>query len=500
MKYIFITYDGYPFPIAKMLIDEGNEVIISQIPDNSYLEADSGMNDDEDPETKKRRLSLYDGIIPKVDFDKLIKILPDIKNKDEYFVIFDFNNLYNIAEELLKMGFKNGIFPTKDDFEREKDRSLGKNIVKKHYPEIKVAPVFEFSKTEEAIKFLEENSETIYALKSNGNFASTIVPSTNNPEFAKNKIINALEKDKKSYEDGGFTLEEKIQNPIEIIPEIVFYNGELVYTQIEIESRLFGSGDIGLQTGGAQNIVISTDIDSPINKIAFPPYVYELAKKHTGLFIIDCGLLFDEEGTAYFTEFCGNRWGWGGIFSVLSMSRNGNRVASSYFENVSKGINPFSYKFGTCLSLYNIDPDKKYPGMYKEGGTIEWTDEIKDRLFPYQIKKDREYIINVGFPNQLLGYTTGYGDTFKESVECLYEFEDEFYFEGVYYRSKTDFMTSDHISSLTNRIKYLVDNDLTSDISIVEYPENESFPDFEENKNIFKDEQNPLYKLFPKNK
>lgn len=461
MRYIFITYDGYPLPMAKQLIDEGNDVWVGQVMDNKDLHTESGVASDEDKETKRRRLSLYEGILVKHDAKKLIKAMASIENKDDYFVIFDFNNLWRFSEEVLDLGFTKGFFPLEEDFELEKDRQLGKDIVEEYFPKLKVAPVHQFNDIDDAIGFLNEN-EGVYALKSDGNFADTTVPLTNNTEFAKNELIRELTKNREGWEK-GFTLEEKIVDATEFAPQIVFWNGEPLYYCVDMETRLIGSGDVGFQTGGIQNVIIATEPDDKINEV-FPDWVYERMKDRVGMTIFDAGILMDKKGDMYFTEFAGNRWGWGGALSELSMARKGDRCASEYFEAIARGENPQKYKFGTCLSLYNIKADKEVLGCYKEGIPIQWDGTLDPYLFLYQIKKEpedeevgiEEQVVNVGYTNNLLGYVTGCGDTFEEAIDSVYEFtKDKMAFNGIYYRPKLDWVSYDYVSSLPNRFARL---------------------------------------------
>ena len=456
LKYIFITYDGYPFPIMKQLIDEGNEVWCGQVQDNKDLHTESGLASDEDKETKRRRLSMYEGILPKLDARKLMKAMATIENKDEYFVIFDFNNLWKLSEEVLEMGFTKGFFPLEEDFELEKDRQGGKDFVTKYFKDLKVAEVYPFSDIDSAIEFLNEN-EGIYALKSDGNYFDTTVPLTNDVEFARNEIIRELIKN----EDGckkGFTLEEKIIDATEFAPQIVFWNGEPIYYCVDMETRLIAAGDIGFQTGGNQNVVIRTEAEDKINKI-FPKEVYERMKGRKGMTIFDAGVLMDKKGKMYFTEFAGNRWGWGGVFSELCMAGG----ASEYFSKIAEGKNPQKYKFGITISLYNLKADKEMVGGFKEGIPIQWKEELNHYFYPYQIRKEpsddeiglEEQIVNVGYPNPLLGYISGCGDTLEEAIDLAYNFTDKMAFNGIVYRPKFDCLSREYVSSLPCRYERL---------------------------------------------
>jgi hypothetical protein len=272
-KYILFSFDGACAPIAKKLIDEGRECFYVQVQSYKDMPKDSFMGKPEDKEMEKRRLEIFDGIIDKYTDDEILKWMPTIPDKENYFIYFDFNTFYEYSEKILEMGFVNGYFPLKEDYELEHDRQSGKEFAKKYIKGVKVAEVQEFNKIDDGIQFLNDNTDKIYALKSNGNNCKTIVPLTNNPEFAKNELIIELNRSKKEWEK-GFTLEEKIVDITEVCPQICFYNGIPIYTEIEMETRLLGAGDIGCQTGGNQNMVMRTNFYDKINKLAFPKEVY----------------------------------------------------------------------------------------------------------------------------------------------------------------------------------------------------------------------------------
>jgi hypothetical protein len=459
LNYIFFSYDGYPFPIAKRLIDEGNQVIVCQV-DNSDLGIETGWTAKGTPEEDEARKSIYEGIFPlgKMPYKEVLKFVKDIKNKEEWFVAFPFNNLCKISEKFLEMGFTNGLFPLTKDFELEKDRKKGQDFVKKNIKGIKLSEAHEFTKVSDAIKFLQE-TDKIYALKSDGNYVDTTVPLTNDVDFAKNELIFQLLKNEKDYQKGGFILEEKIINPKEFVPALIFYNGKLISTNIEMETRLLGAGEVGYQTGGNQSIVIATEPNSKIHSWV-PNVVFEEAKKRKGLYIFDTGLLYDEKGNPHFMEFCGNRWGWGTILAEISMSRIGDCCASEYFEGLVAGRNPLKYKYGAYLALYNMKHDGK---LMKSGIPIQWKPEIDSYWFPYQIQKSDEYgkemTVNTGYCDELIGYLTGVGNTLEEAVDDVYN-HLKISFNGLYYRPKEDFLSTSYNAAIKNRIKFLNENGL----------------------------------------
>lgn len=452
MKFIIFSFDGGIFPVAKKLQDEGNEVYVCQIVKASEIGEESWVSE-EDGECMKRRLSLYDGMLEKWSLDKMMDFATE-QNPEDFFVIFDYNNLFHIAEKFLEMGYGNGIFPTKYDYEMEKDRDAAKSFLKKNYPDIKLKQVKTFSKVEDAIKFIQE-SDKIWVAKSDGNFAETLVPDKDNLELSKKQIIGSLNADKSEWEKSSITLEEKIVDPIEFTPQMAFYNGKPIYSQVEIETRMIGCLDIGAQTGGNENLILKTKLDSLINKICFPPIVHEEAKKRKGLYLRDAGILSDGKDL-YFTEFAGNRWGWGGIFSELSACMDDKGSITPYFEKLIEEKDPYNYQFGVGLALYTLYPDDKHPGL-PEGDTPMTIQNGKD-FFMVQVKKLKNKLVNVGyrwFGSAPMGYVIGRGNEIEDAVDNLYDNLDGFSFKGVYYRPKSDFLSWEISKCILRRYDFL---------------------------------------------
>lgn len=438
MKYIFFTYDHVGTSIARKLIEEGNTVILAVIQDASELKNDKK----EDADKKKERLALFDGMIQKHDAKKVLKMMTKIKNKDEWFVIFDFNCLWRYSEAVLKMGFTQGFFPLKKDFDFEEDRDAGKKMVKENYPTLKVAEVHEFKSVEEGISFLEsDTSGNIYVLKSYDGDGSTVVPMSEDPELAKEELRGALELEQKDYEKKGYILEQKIINPLEITPQAVFYNGELVCTNVDIENKPLGAGSVGCMTGCAGNLIIKTELKDKINKIAFPKVVYDRAKEHKGLFVWDASILIDQkDGSLYFGEFCANRWGYDAMFAELMMCDS----VSSYFESIVKGKNPYIKTFGVGVRMFNLKKHKDVPIIFKK-------DEEGVFMYDCLIKEDK--IVSTGTEWDLLS-VNGADDNPDKAVEKCYNTLDGVSFTNGYYRPKFDFVSLEYQNSILNRFNY----------------------------------------------
>lgn len=446
-NYIFITSDGHPLSIADRLRDEGKTVVVGMVdPPISKMSE----------EKNSRRLSLYDGIIEKQTAERVLEWMETIPNKDEWFVMFDYGDLWEISERVLEMGFRKGVFPTEEGYRLEEDRKAGKKFAEENYPDLKVIEANEFKAVEEALTFLEENQDKVFVLKSEGGEAETVVPATNDPELAHRQIVGALESERGEYEKDGFTLEEKIPNPIELSPVMVFWEGKPLFSLVELENKPMGSANIGRLSGGCQNLTLQTKLDCNLNQIAFPEVIHEMAKQQPGVGIYDAGLLYD--GSNYrFTEFCGQRWGWDGIFAEIAMCRDsdGKNAVSRHFDGLADGENPLTCQYGVALRLFQTQPDPDHGGLYQGGYTMDWMDEVSDGLFFYCLKKEEDRFVSVGYLKDL-GVAVGASDYYRAAVDQAYFCARSFAMTGVYYRPKLDFLSTDYPTSIINRYHFLI--------------------------------------------
>ena len=450
MKIIAFSLDLIGAPIFYHWMKEGNTVIVAQIQDIKDLKNDDG---EEHPEIKKKRLSNYDGVFEKYDAKKVLKKMKNIKDKDEWFVFFDFNNLWRYADAAQKMGFKNGFFPTQEDHLFEKDRKAAKDVVLKYYKELKLTETTEYKTIEDGKKYVEENPDKVFVIKGNSDDAETFCTSAEGA-LAGMELLNKMESGKKDYEAQGYILEEKIKDPIEITPEIIFYNGEVVATNIDIENKPIGAGSIGVQTGCASCILVKTELEEKINKIAFPKYVFDMAKKRKGMFVWDASILIDpKDGTMYFGEFCSNRLGWDSVFAEIAMSGG----ATLWIKKIMNGQNPFKYKYGATVRGFNMP--KKSDGLSYELPVkeMEWLESEDDKLFLYEMKFKEE-------KGELKTYNTGQSmdvvvsasaaDNIPQTVNSAYKGIRGFSFENIIYRPKEDFNSLDYKTSVLNRYNY----------------------------------------------
>lgn len=442
MKYIIFSYDGIGFPIAKKLIDEGQTVTVVQVRNKSEL----GGDGDEDKEDRRRRLSLYDGVFPKIDLPEALNTMRFIDDKDDYFVWFDFNHLWNVSERVEALGFTKGLFVQEDDLSCEDDRNKSKEIVEKYYPGVKVGEVHEFKAAKDGIDFLNETQD-MWALKGNDESAKTKVPGGSDAEKGKKVLIDLLTSNAKDYEKGGYILEKKIIDAYEITPEIVFYDGKPVFASADIENKPKAAGNEGIQLGCAQNLIIKLKLDDPISRLAFPPYVYDMAKDRKGIFIWDCGLLF-KDGEFYFTEFCSQREGYDCVFTKIAMAGS----ASNYFESIVKGKNPLVSSFGAGARGLNENINKE---DMKPLENIPMLFDYPSDTWVFEMAKDDEGMYRSTGSDKDLVVFTGAGDTLEEAVDACYEAREGFTFDDMAVRPKFDFLSREYLSSMVNRFMKL---------------------------------------------
>lgn len=456
MKYIVFTYDGHGLPIAHHLQQEGHDVIVGQVQDRkdylSKFEQDVG---DESAEERFRRLSLFNGILDKQNANKVVEWMKTIKDPENYFVFFDVNNLFKFSEQVMDLGFK-GNFPTEQDLLYELDRDEAKKFVKKHYPYLNVAEVREFDKISEAKSFLQKTDD-LWVLKGNTDSARTVVPDISDPRLAADQILEALESTPEDYEGVGFILELMIPSVVELTPEIFFYDGVPIGTSIDIENKPIGSGNLSIQTGCASDLVFPTEMDDRINKIAFPPIVYEMAKAHKGLFVWDASILINSKtGKMYFGEFCSNRLGYNAFFSELAQMPS----VSHFFETVAAQKNPYTIgTVATSIRLFNMHRDLEKNEVLR-GMNIAYKKEFEKNIWLWDAYKDKKDIVSAGFDKNL-AVITGNGKSIEEAVNMMYKtVEKGFSFVGVYYRPKFDYLSLDYQTSILNRLNYGVDRKL----------------------------------------
>lgn len=453
MKYILFSSDGVGLPIAYQLQSEGNDVYVGFVTDLK----DIGNSKIEDPEAKMRRLSLFDGLFDiKMDALKLIEKMGEIpmKERKEYFVIFDFNNLWPMADMVRKLGNFQGFMPTKQDHDLEEDRHMAKEIVKKKYVGVDLQEVYEFKKVDEAIEFMrEDGSDCPFVVKGFHEDAPTVVPESNDSDINHKEIIDVLLKNAPAYEKGGFILEEKIIDAIEFTPEAVSFNGKVLGMNIDIEAKGLGSGDTGRQTGCSLDLVFWLDVKSKAYEMFLKPMEDIMLRKNE-MTVWDASILYSpSRNKFYFGEYCGNRWGYNAIFTELCTFR----MISDYFEKLVKGEELFgsgqTKRFGCSIRAFNLVDDEKSKGMKVKDALII-ADRNDKNIWLLDVKDVDGTLYNCGMDKDLM-VITGSGDTINEAVESAYLLEKDVSWVGKYTRPKHDFLSTVYATSILNRFRQI---------------------------------------------
>lgn len=442
-KYIFFTIYHESSSLAWHLQNEGKDVIVALVNDLKKI----GNKEPEDKDAKQRRLGMWQGILTVENADDVIEKMSKFTNKDDYFVICDFNTLHPYAKKIKAMGFNNGLLPTKFDFDLEADRQMAKDFVSSFYPDLKVAEVEEFKTIEEGIEMINK-SEEFWALKGNDPSATTVVPCTTILEFAKDELISCLTAHKQDYEKKGYILERQIRDGVEFCTQCIYYNGKRVAYSVDIENKAFGSGNVGPKVGCAIDMVVSIPEDAIVVSKVFSDAMDKLAAKHTGMFYADCNTIL-KDGELYFLEFCSNRMGYDSIQTECEMAGS----VSHYFESISNGEDPYISKYG--VSIRGLNMNKDIEGCLIKNIPMRWNDEYQNNIWPYDMHKDEETgrMVNGGYDWELLSVFTGASDDVDFSVIKAYETLENFSFDEMYTRSMGDFTDRSYQGNILDRLE-----------------------------------------------
>ncbi len=438
------TYDGHGFPVAQHLVQEGCEVTIAQIMEESEL---YDVKEKEDPFDKERRLALFSGIFDKKPAKEVLEKMKSIKNPQEYFIIFDLNTLYRYADQIRDMGF-HGNFVTEEDYQFEADRDKAKEFVKKYYPKMVIPEKKEFTRISDAKKFLEKTDE-VWVLKSYDDSANAFVPNIDDPELSAGQLIHIMEAHPEQYEGIGFLLELFIPSIIEITPEKLYYDGVPLATTVNFENKPLGSGNLSIPTGCAADLVFPVDLESRINKIAFPEKIDEMAKAHKGLFIWDASILINKrDGKMYFGEFCSNRFGYNSFFTELAQLPS----VDYFFTSLVQQKNPFTIgTVGTSIRIFNLQRDNDR--QVADGISIDYKLDYQKDVWLWDAMKKGKKVVSVGESTNL-AVVTGSGKSINEAVNRMYKAVESFSFVGAYYRPRADYVSLGYPTSIFNRLNY----------------------------------------------
>jgi hypothetical protein len=463
-----ITFSGEGMSIAKHFKDDiGDEgkVIVGIIEDQADIytqeelkkmkgEGKDPSDEGEDGKTKKLRLSGYEGILDTYSADSVVEFLKKQEDKESWFVFCDMNYCFKYATMLSEF-MPHGIFPTEEQRAMESDRERAKEFIHENYPDVAKERVWECKTVDEGMKLIESAGELL-VLKGNNPDAPTIVPPTDDIETSNEILLNALEENKELYNAGGMIFEAKLTDAIELTPERCYYNGEEIFTSLDIETKRKYAGDVGSElVGCGTDIVLMTDMDDKINKVAFPPIVDELAQKAKGMFYWDLSLLISKaSGKMYPGEFCANRVGWDSFPSEMD-----GVSPVDFFTDIVNYRNPLEGKKASCS--VRVFSDEKDGGNCLGGVKIIFPEDIEKCVWPYDAKMENGELVTVGYDPSVAVITSS-GSDFASAVNTLYDYASKFALATKRwgYRSKGDFLDDSYCSSLVTRYNYAVDKGL----------------------------------------
>ncbi len=447
--YVIFSYEMIGLGYFIKLKQEGNNVVIAMLEPE---DAGFTVKGEDEKELDKRRRSVGDGFVTKYPAKMVFKYLKGIKDKEGYFIDFDFNYGSNYAEELEKMGFK-GIFPRKAGRELETNREKGQEVVKKNYKLLNIVEEKSFKKVEDALQFINEQ-ENVYVVKANDPGINCFVPVSNSDEIDdyREEVTNYLEEQKSGLEGKGFMLQKKIEDCVESAPEVLYINGEPIYAVCCIENKFEQDGEKSKQSGCSQDLNFVLDFNSEMAKIGVRDY-FPLAKKEKLNNYVDAGVLVDkEDGKPYFTEFCHSRKGYNAFYGELAMCPS----VSQYFEAVMANTSPFdsigAKRFAASISIFNSCTDDKRFVMPDLQMMVKG-----DNVWLVDAKKKDDKIVTAGYNVYTTAVVTGAGDTPEEAVKNCQKHLKEIKMKEMAHRMDT---ATNEDYGILSRYYYLRDNNL----------------------------------------
>jgi phosphoribosylamine-glycine ligase len=423
--FVLFTYDGHGLPVAFRLQEEGYKVYVGQF---YHLEGKQ-----EKEKEKEQRMSLYDGLLDKKSGKELLNALLKVKNKDKYFIIFDFPFMWQYAEELRKAGFR-GLLPHREDWELEEDREKAQKLVEERYEIFSPKEHHEFQTIDEAKKFLEA-TDKCWVLKGNHSDAPTIVPISDEPEIAKMEIINALEMNKKLYEAEGFDLQEKLTDILEFTPEAISFNGVVRGINIDIEIKNYAPGNRGYggQTGATADVIfwLTKEEGERIYDSFLRPIEKEMLRENE-LTIWDAGTIYDKKKKGFFfTEYC-IRWGYNALFTELSTLPS----AGYYFEKLLRGEDIYDPKeckrFGASFRIFRVAVFGESRDKIKSEDIILPQGFDKD-IWLWDVKKTSKGLETANYDYNV-AVVTGAGETLEEAFQKAFENTKKIVFNGYHWQ------------------------------------------------------------------
>ena len=459
---VFLTCTGESVGLAIKAKREGLDVVWATVENYGDMRTSvEAEGKPEDPEEKRRRLSLLDGFgIKKTSAADAVARWKRMakKNRASTFVFTDMSHCWKYAQELRGLGFP-GIFPTEEERILEVSRDKMKEIVEKEYPALTVGEEHRFDTVEDGIEFLED-TEDVWCLKGFDEDCTTHVPRTPDAEVAKKQVVKQLRKENNLYEKSGYILEKKILDAIEITPQVCFVAGKPVYASVDIELKPTFDGNLGRLCGCSADLVFPVPLDSEIVKMITPPWVHDRAKKNRGIFFWDASILFDpKDGTPYFGEVCANRPGWNSFYDEVAMAPS----FTSYIQALADGEDPYAgthHPFASSIRLFNFSKDKKTGKDGAEGETLYFDPDWQDgHLWQMDVRMEKGEVVSCGYGKDL-AVLTGMGEYPEDAIDDIFGTLDDITFDGLVHRTKGDLLNPGYQSGLLERYGYAVSRGL----------------------------------------
>jgi len=433
-NFIIYTQLHHLLPLAERFEAKGHKVIYAVLTDE---EAEGKADTSPFGRLKaERHQHLGEGIITAFPAREITQKLLERKFKDTY-IVFDFNYGWQYAEPLMEAGYR-GFFSTRWAFELERNREASVNLVRKHYPYVRI-PETHTIPGKAIANFLQSYRNKIWVIKPNSEDISTFVPQSEEPALAFEEAQVYLQENQDELNKTTVIMQEKIIGT-EVVCETGYYNGKPVWASIDCENKYLLPEEKGEQTGCAFDLVRFIPIDSPLREMlngGFDKLAREM--KLTGIMDIDV-IFSHQDGQPYFLEFCPQRFGYNSIFTewtiwgeddideFLLAWFNGDLLIDGY-SLFGASIRLFNLNYHRNLLKYLLDKDFEFPKFILRSNKGIWLWDV--------FKEDDEYKLCLADYNTAIVSAvsdTAEGALSKAKRKARFDID----FEGKYYRSDVD--------------------------------------------------------------
>lgn len=144
------------------------------------------------------------------------------------------------------------------------------------------------------------------------------------------------------------------------------------------------------------------------------------------------------------------------VFSELAQCKSVN----DFFESVVAQKSPFTLgTVATSIRIFNLNHDEDTNAV-SSNIVIDYNPEIEQDIWLWDVRRNqRGKLLSVG-TDWNLAIMTGAGKSIDEAMDKLYKNVQGFAFVGAYYRSKDDYLSHDHPTSIINRLNYGLERSL----------------------------------------